>query len=155
MFDTVKSSFGRIDVLVNNAGITKEGMLIDLTERDISKIVNTNLLGTIISTQHALRQFDGRGKIVNISSCQGALGASCESVYAATKAGITAFTKSIALEYSNSDIEVYDLPLGWVDTDMTKHYSKQDREDFLRDNPSVKYQTCDEVAQQIFSLTTK
>ncbi|MBO4936789.1 MAG: SDR family oxidoreductase, partial [Clostridia bacterium] len=63
MFAQVAQTFGRIDVLVNNAGITKEDMLIDLSAQDITDIITTNLLGTIICSQHALMQFDGRGKI--------------------------------------------------------------------------------------------
>ncbi|MFQ6773378.1 MAG: SDR family oxidoreductase [Clostridia bacterium] len=154
MFATIAQTFGRIDVLVNNAGITKEDMLIDLSTQDITDIITTNLLGTIICSQHALMQFDGRGKIINISSCQGELGASCESVYSATKAGITAFSKSISAEYEDSDIQVYDLPLGWVDTDMTAHYTDAERIDFLQANPNVQYQSADEVAQQIYNLAT-
>ena len=155
MFEQAKARFGSIDVVVNNAGITKEGMLIDQDIASIQQVVNVNLLGTIYTTKQALQNFGSNGgKIVNISSCQGISGASCESVYAASKAGITALSKSLAAEYQFSNVKIYDLPLGWVDTDMTAPYTVAQREEFLRENPSVKHQTAYEVAQDIYDLVT-
>ena len=93
--------FGHIDVLINNAGIAHKALLIDEDMNEIDSIIDTNLKGTINVTKFALPYMlkNGGGKIINISSIWGSEGASCESVYSASKAGIIGFTRSIAKEY--------------------------------------------------------
>ena len=155
LFDLANQKFGKIDVVINNAGITLEKMLVDMTFDEIRSVIDTNLLGTINSCRLALRQFDGKGVIVNISSCQGVIGASCESVYASSKAGISCLTKSLQDEYLGTDVKLFDLPLGWVDTDMTAHYTTTDKKEFLNANPQFKFNTKKQVAEMVFNLVTK
>lgn len=147
--------FGKIDAVVNNAGVTIEKMLVDMTYDEIKTVVDTNLVGTINSCRLALSQFDGVGAIVNISSCQGEIGASCEAVYASTKAGISCLSRSLIDEYADTSVRIFDLPLGWVDTDMTARYTKAEKREFLNANPQFKAQTKEEVAQSVFDLITK
>lgn len=147
--------FGKIDAVVNNAGVTIEKMLVDMTYDEIKTVVDTNLVGTINSCRLALNQFDGEGTIVNISSCQGEIGASCEAVYASTKAGISCLSRSLIDEYADTHVRIIDLPLGWVDTDMTARYTKAEKQEFLSANPQFKAQTKTQVAQSVFDLITK
>ena len=117
--------FGKIDVLVNNAGVALTKLLIDSSTSDIENVMITNLLGTIYTTKEALKSMiDNRyGKIINIASMWGTAGGSMESVYSASKGGIIAFTKAIAKEVGLSNININCVCPGMVLTDMTSGYS--------------------------------
>ena len=117
--------FGKIDVLVNNAGVALTKLLIDSSTSDIENVMITNLLGTIYTTKEALKSMiDNRyGKIINIASMWGTAGGSMESVYSASKVGIIAFTKAIAKEVGLSNININCVCPGMVLTDMTSGYS--------------------------------
>lgn len=155
LYRLAREKFGKIDAVVNNAGVTVEKMLVDMTFGEIRSVVDTNLVGTINSCRLALNQFDGEGTIVNISSCQGEIGASCEAVYASTKAGISCLSRSLIDEYADTSVRIFDLPLGWVDTDMTARYTKSEKQEFLSANPQFKAQTKTQVAKTIYDLITK
>lgn len=119
---TVAREFGRIDVLVNNAGIWREGNIGSMTEREWDETIDINLKGTYLFcnevAQIMIRQESG--KIINISSTAGQRGEAYHSHYAASKGGVIAFTKSIAVELASHNINVNSVSPGWVLTDMTE-----------------------------------
>lgn len=118
---------GNIDVLVNNAGIADINLLTDLTAERINKIISTNLTGAIFTTREALPGMirEKRGNIVNISSMWGEVGASCEAVYSATKAGLIGFTKAMAKEVGPSGVRVNCVTPGVIMTEMNKELDEE------------------------------
>jgi 3-oxoacyl-[acyl-carrier protein] reductase len=119
--ESVVKSYGRLDVLVNNAGITKDGLLMRMSEEDWDIIIANNLKSVYNFTKSACRQMMSQrsGKIINITSVVGITGNAGQSNYAASKAGIIGFTKSIAKELGSRNIQVNAVAPGFVETDMT------------------------------------
>ncbi len=146
--------FGKIDLLVNNAGICKTGLLIDLGADDIQRVISTNLVGAILMTQavagHMLSNQDGN--IINISSIWGEIGGSCESVYSASKGGIIAFTKALAKELGYNNIRVNCIAPGLIDTKMNSNLSEQDIQDIVLDIPCGRMGKVDDIAQAVLWL---
>ncbi len=130
--------FGRIDVLVNNAGISLTKLLIDTSSNEIENLMLTNLLGPIYVTKETLPSMisNNYGKIVNISSMWGNTGGSMETVYSASKGGIIAFTKAISKEVGFSNINVNCICPGMILTDMTSGYSIEDMK-IIQDQTSL------------------
>ena len=128
MVNDVIQKYGKIDVLINNAGIAQEKMFIDVTVEDWNEIINNNLYSTFCVIQEVLPTMTARKKgcIINISSIWGMVGASCESIYSISKAGIDAMTKSLAKELGPSNIRINSIAPGIIDTDMNKNLSEQD-----------------------------
>jgi 3-oxoacyl-[acyl-carrier protein] reductase len=122
LFTDVLEKFGRIDVLVNNAGITRDGLLMRMKDEDWQQVIDLNLTGVFLCTRAAtklmLKQRSGR--IINISSTSGVLGNAGQTNYAAAKAGVIGFTKAVARELSSRGITVNAVAPGFIDTDMTK-----------------------------------
>ena len=120
--------FGKIDVLVNNAGVSLNKLLIDSTTQDIEDVMLTNLLGTIYVTKEMLPSMlsNNYGKIINIASMWGNYGGSMESVYSASKGGVIAFTKAIAKEVGLSGINVNCVCPGVIVTDMLNNLTIED-----------------------------
>jgi 3-oxoacyl-[acyl-carrier protein] reductase len=119
--DGVLARFGRLDILVNNAGITKDTLLLRMSEEDWDSVIGTNLKGVFNFTKAAIKPMMSQrsGKIINISSIVGITGNAGQTNYAASKAGIIGFTKSIAKELGSRNIQVNVVAPGYVDTDMT------------------------------------
>ena len=149
MVSYVISSFGHIDVLINNAGVAHNALLIDESEENIDAILDTNLKGTIEVTKYVLPHMlkNNGGKIINISSIWGSEGASCESVYSASKAGIIGFTKSIAKEYAYSNITANCICPGVVDTDMNKNLSTEELKDLVDSIPQKRMLRGEEIGE--------
>jgi 3-oxoacyl-[acyl-carrier protein] reductase len=122
LFTDILEKFGRIDVLVNNAGITRDGLLMRMKDEDWQQVIDLNLTGVFLCTRAAtklmLKQRSGR--IINISSTSGVLGNAGQTNYAAAKAGVIGFTKAVARELSSRGITVNAVAPGFIDTDMTK-----------------------------------
>lgn len=116
----VYNTFGKIDILVNNAGISKIGLFIDTTEEEWGSLIDTNIKGTFNMTHSVLKYMlkSQSGSIVNISSIWGVSGASCESVYSATKGAILSFTKALAKEMGPSNIRINAVAPGVIKTEM-------------------------------------
>ena len=124
------AKFGKIDVLVNNAGITKDSLLLRMTPEDFEKVININLKGTFNVTKSIVPYMMKKrtGKIVNISSVVGVSGNAGQCNYAASKAGIIGFTKSIAKELASRNILANCVAPGFIDTDMTSVLSDSVKE---------------------------
>ena len=120
MVEFALKKWGSIDVLINNAGIAKLQMFQDATEEDWNEIMDTNLKSAFYASQEVLQSMihKKKGLIINISSMWGQVGASCETVYAISKAGIDAMTKSLAKELGPSNIRVNSISPGVIDTEM-------------------------------------
>jgi len=130
--------FGKIDVLINNAGISLSKLLIDTTDEEIQSVMNINLLSTIVTSREVVKNMidNGGGKIINISSMWGEVGSSMETVYSASKAGVIGFTKALAKEVGLMGITVNAIAPGVIMTDMMRGYSEEDL-NALKDRTSV------------------
>jgi 3-oxoacyl-[acyl-carrier protein] reductase len=128
--DAVVKEFGRLDVLVNNAGITKDGLLMRMSEQDWDDVLNTNLKSAFNFSKAVCRQMMGQreGKIINISSISGVMGNAGQANYSAAKAGMLGLTKSLAKELASRNIQVNAIAPGFVDTDMTEKLNPQQKE---------------------------
>lgn len=121
LIEDVVARFGRIDVVVNNAGITRDTLLLRMSEEDFDSVISTNLKSVFNTTKHVQRHFlkQRSGSIVNISSIVGLKGNAGQSNYAASKAGIIGFTKSVALELGSRGIRCNAVAPGFIETEMT------------------------------------
>ena len=146
--------FGKIDVLVNNAGITKDGLLMRMKEEDFDKVINVNLKGTFNVTKtvvpYMMKQKNGR--IVNISSVVGVTGNAGQCNYAASKAGIIGFTKSLAKELASRNILANAVAPGFIKTDMTNVLSDAVKETINTQIPLKKMGESSEVANAVYFL---
>jgi len=127
--DAVVKEWGRIDILVNNAGITRDGLLMRMSEEDWDTVIGNNLKSVYNFTKAACRPMMSQrsGKIVNITSIVGLTGNAGQANYAASKAGIIGFTKSIAKELGSRNIQCNAVAPGYVETDMTSKLSAEQR----------------------------
>ena len=149
MIQDIIGKYGRIDVLINNAGISQEKMFSDVTDEDWNNMINTNLYSVFCTIQEVLPYMIAQknGSIINISSIWGIVGASCESIYSVSKAGIDAITKSLAKELGPSGIRVNSIAPGIIDTDMNKNLSQQEIEDIKNEIPLEKIGKTEDVAR--------
>lgn len=149
MVTDVVEKYGKIDVLINNAGISEEKMFIDVTDNDWNKIINNNLYSVFCTTQEVLHSMVKRksGCIINISSVWGLVGASCESIYSVSKAGIDAITKSLAKELGPSGIRVNSIAPGIIDTDMNNNLSQQEMNQIKEEIPLEKIGKAIDIAK--------
>ena len=140
MTDYVLNKYKKIDVLINNAGISQTKLFTDITDEDWNKMIKTNLYSCFKLTQSCLPNMihNKSGCIINISSMWGQVGASCESLYSITKAGIDAMTKSLAKEIGPSGIRINSIAPGFIDTDMNKCYSQEDIQCLINETPLEK-----------------
>lgn len=130
MIKEIVKERGHLDVLVNNAGITKDGLIMKMKEEDFDRVMNVNLKGTFNTIRHSARQMlkQRSGKIINISSVSGILGNVGQANYAASKAGVIGLTKTMARELGSRGITVNAIAPGFVDTEMTEVLSEEVRE---------------------------
>lgn len=128
LINYIMNKYKRIDVLINNAGISESKLFTDVTDEDWQKIINNNLYSAFCVTQEVLPKMlhNKKGCIINISSVWGMVGASCESIYSIAKSGIDAMTKSLAKELGPSNIRINSIAPGIIDTDMNKNLSEED-----------------------------
>lgn len=140
MVKYILNKYGRIDILINNAGISENKMFTDVTDKDWNNIINTNLYSVFCVTQEVLNNMihNKKGCIINISSIWGMVGASCETVYSVAKAGVNGMTKSLAKELGPSNIRVNAIAPGIIDTDMNKNLTKEDIQNIQDEIPLEK-----------------
>ena len=148
------SDFGRIDVLVNNAGITRDRTLLKMSNSEWHDVLNTNLNGVFYVTRAVLPQMieQGGGSIINISSVVGERGNFGQTNYAASKAAIIGFTKSLAKEVAAKGIRVNAIAPGFVDTPMTQRIPEAIRAKLLEQIPLRRFATPEEIADAVFFL---
>jgi 3-oxoacyl-[acyl-carrier protein] reductase len=153
-FKDILSKHNRIDVLVNNAGITKDALLMRMTENDWDSVIAVNLKSVFNCTHAVVRSMikQRRGRIVNIASVAGQIGNAGQANYAASKAGIMGFTKTVAREVAPRGITVNAVAPGFIDTEMTAVLSEEVREGFMRLIPMGKVGKPEDVAEATYWL---
>jgi len=154
LFKQILSGLGRVDVLVNNAGITRDTLLMRMSEDDWDAVLMVNLKSVFNCTQSVIRSMikQRMGRIVNISSVVGQIGNAGQANYSASKAGILGFTKSIAREVAPRGVTVNAVAPGYIDTEMTASLSEKVRESFLQQIPLGKMGKPDDVAEAVYWL---
>lgn len=157
MVETIMENFGRIDVLINNSGITRDGLLIRMTPEDFTRVINVNLTGAFNCIQNVTRIMmkQKSGSIINLSSVVGIIGNAGQANYAASKAGIIGLTKSCAKELASRNIRVNAIAPGFIETDMTAALKEADKEKMLSLIPLKKFGTPGQVADVCYALSTE
>lgn len=157
LFKLIKEEFGHLDVLVNNAGISYVGLLSDMTWHDWDKVIRTNLTSVYNCCSLAIPNMVQKkeGKIINISSVWGNVGASCEVAYSASKGGMNAFTKALAKELAPSNIKVNAVACGAIDTEMNSFLSEEELYQLKEEIPMGRLGRSDEVADLVYYLAEK
>jgi 3-oxoacyl-[acyl-carrier protein] reductase len=153
-FEDVLSRFKRIDVLINNAGITRDGLFMRMSEEDWDRVLEVNLKGVFNCSKAVVRSMvkQRRGWIVNISSVIGQIGNIGQVNYSASKAGIMALTKSLAKELAARDIHVNAIAPGFIDTGMTAVLSEKAKQRFLERVPLGRIGKAEDVAEAAYWL---
>lgn len=148
MIEAIVGKFQRLDILVNNAGITKDGLLMRMSEEDWDVVIDTNLKSVYNVTKAAIRPMMSQrsGKIINITSVAGVMGNAGQANYAASKAGIIGFTKSIAKELGSRNIQVNAVAPGFVETDMTAKLNDEQRKALAEHIPLKRTAKPEEIA---------
>lgn len=156
MFEFAYLKFGSVDVLVNNAGVSYIGLITDITNELSDKIFDTNLKGTYNCSKVATKYMVSakNGKIINIASMWGEIGASCEVAYSASKAGVIGLTKALAKELSLSGITVNAVSPGLIDTKMNSNVNESDLDDFVKDIPISRMGSAEEIAKAVYFLAS-
>ena len=154
LIDATQHRFGRIDLLVNNAGIAQQKLLTDLTDEDWQAMLQTNLSSVFYCCRAALPDMISRkkGKIINFSSIWGISGASCEVHYSAAKAGVIGFTKALAKEVGPSGIQVNCIAPGVIDTEMNSRLTQETLEALKEETPLERIGTPNDVARCVLFL---
>ena len=154
MVTSAIEKFGKIDTLVNNAGMTRDNLLMRMKEEDFDKVISINLKGTFnltkLVTPYMMKK--RKGRIVNISSVVGVMGNAGQSNYAASKAGIIGFTKSVAKELATRNILANCVAPGFIATDMTSVLNEKVKENISAQIPLKRMGTAEEIANAVYFL---
>ena len=156
MADFIHKNYGKIDVLVNNAGIAQQKLFTDITEADWDRMFDVNIKGMFLVTKAFVNDMISKqyGRIINISSMWGITGGSCEVHYSASKAAVIGFTKALAKELGPSKICVNCIAPGVIETEMNSHLSKEDFEILCEETPLERLGKPDEVAKMVRFLAS-
>lgn len=157
LFRQIKKHFGHLDVLVNNVGISYVGLFTDMSPEDWNKVITTNLTSVFNCCSLAVPDMikNQYGKIINISSVWGNVGASCEVAYSASKGGMNAFTKALAKELAPSNIQVNAVACGAIDTEMNHFLSDDELLQLIAEIPANRLGRAEEVADLVYHLAYK
>jgi 3-oxoacyl-[acyl-carrier protein] reductase len=156
LMQTSLKNFNRLDILVNNAGINRDNLLVRMKEEEFNRVVEINLLGTFYCTKYAskIMMKSRYGRIVNISSVVGIAGNAGQANYAASKAGIIGFTKSVAKELGTRNITVNAIAPGYIKTDMTNRLTDEQKGKILSRIPLGRFGLPEEVANMVGFLVS-
>ncbi len=156
LFKTAMDKFGSVDIVVNNAGITRDGLMIRMDEKDWDTVLDINLKGAFLVTKTAARIMmkQRRGRIVNISSVVGLTGNAGQANYSAAKAGLVALTRTAAKELGARGVTVNAVAPGFIETEMTAVLPEAARESFLRNIVLGRAGTPDDVAAAVVFLAS-
>ena len=148
LFAQIEDTFGTVDVLVNNAGISHIGLFTDMTPEEWQRVLSVNFGSALNCTHLAVPAMVHKkaGVILNISSMWGEVGASCEAVYSASKGAVNAFTKAMAKELGPSQIRVNAISCGVIDTEMNACFSEEERQALAEEIPLMRFGKPEEVA---------
>lgn len=157
LFELIKKQYGTLDVLINNAGIDYIGLLQDMSSEDWERILRTNLTSVFNCCKLAIPVMlaAGEGKIINISSVWGNVGASCEVAYSATKGGVNAFTRALAKELAPSNIQVNAVACGAIDTEMNRWMEEDELISLVEEIPAGRLGNAEEIADFVYHLGYK
>lgn len=157
MVKNVIEKFGKVDVLVNNAGITKDGLLMRMKKEDFEAVIDVNLTGTFNVTRNVIPYMikQKAGRIINLSSVVGVAGNAGQTNYSASKAGIIGFTKSLAKEVASRNILVNAIAPGFIDTDMTAVLSDSVKEGINAQIPLRRMGSAKEIAKVVKFLSSE
>lgn len=157
MVNKVIEEFGKIDVLVNNAGITKDMLLMRMKEEDFKDVIDVNLIGTFNMTKNVIPYMmkAHSGRIINLSSVVGISGNAGQTNYSASKAGIIGFTKSLAKEVGSRNILVNAIAPGFIKTDMTDKLKDEIKEEIEKNIPLKRFGTTKDVANLVKFLASE
>ena len=154
LINTISEDYGSVDILINNAGITRDNLLLRMKEEEWDEIMNTNLASVYKMSKAVLRGMIKKkaGRIISITSVVGAMGNAGQTNYAASKAGITGFTKSLAREVGVRGITVNAVAPGFIQTDMTDALPEDQKDELAAQIPMGRLGTVNEVAQAVLFL---
>ena len=149
MVDEAVAALGSVDILINNAGITKDGMALRMSEEDFDAVLKINLTGTFNMTQAVLKPMTKarEGAIINLSSVVGLIGNAGQANYAASKAGVIGFSKSIAREVAARNVSVNVIAPGFIESDMTAVLSDKIKDAMMGQIPMKRFGQAEEVAE--------
>lgn len=155
-FHLTEQKLGAVTTLVNNAGISHVGLLSDMSLPEWERIMRTNLTSVFCCCKHAIPNMVHckSGRILNISSIWGSIGASCEAAYSASKGGVNALTKALAKELAPSGIAVNAIACGVIDTRMNQCFSEEERRQLAEEIPAGRFGSVQEVARLALSVAT-
>jgi len=154
--ENILKEFSKIDVLVNNAGITKDGLLMRMSEEDWDIVLDTNLKGVFNMTKAVTRSMMSKryGKVINITSVVGIIGNAGQSNYAASKAGVIGFTKSVAKELASRSININAVAPGFIETEMTGKLSEEVKQNYLNMIPFKKFGSGIDISKAVMFLAS-
>jgi len=157
VFKDVFKKFGKIDALINNAGITKDGLLMKMKESDWQMVIDVNLKGTFNCTQAVSRFMLKQrfGSILNITSVIGIMGNAGQANYAASKGGVIAFTKSVAKEFASRNVRANSIAPGFIQTEMTEKLSKEVVDNYAKAIPLSRMGVAEDVADLCMFLASE
>ena len=156
MWENIIDNFNYVDILVNNAGITKDNIIVRMSVDEWEEVINIHLNATFYMCQRAtkLMMKNRFGRVINISSTSATIGNRGQSNYAAAKAGIEAFTRTLAREFGSRGITANNIAPGFIDTDMTNFLSEEERANIQKDIPLNRFGKPEEVADLINFLAS-
>lgn len=152
--EQILAEAGKVDILVNNAGVTRDGLLMRMSEADWDAVLNTNLKGAFLFTKAFTRAFlkQRSGRIINVASVIGLIGNAGQANYAASKAALIGFTKSVAREFASRGVTVNALAPGFIETDMTSVLGEEVRSEVLKKVPLGRFGQADDIANAALFL---
>lgn len=155
LFQEIEARFGSVDILINNAGISRIGLLQDMEFEEWDRLLASNLSSVFHCCKLAIPGMVKKqaGQIVNISSVWGICGASCEAAYSASKGGVNALTRALAKELAPSHIQVNAIACGAIDTEMNHFLSEEEAQALMDEIPAGRMGTPEEVADMVLSIT--
>lgn len=155
-FEEVLNEFGRIDILINNAGITRDGLILRMKEEDWDAVIDINLKGVFLCCREAVKTMSKQryGRIVNITSVAAFMGNPGQANYSASKAGIVGLTKTIAKEYASRGITVNAVAPGFIKTAMTDALSENVKQEMMNMIPTGRFGAVEDVANAVLFLSS-